>query len=178
MVSTPKINNITMIRYRPLSSVLILSLALFSSLAARAYTLVITENSSTDISAVYNGAELDFTNFGTGFGANVSDLPLNMFFRLSWEVADGSGLQNWVDVFGPLPTFPGMPPSKGSIYFQTDKAPGAPGAANGVTQTIQGFSITVIDNRGSRAVPDASSTFGLMALSLGGLIALRRRFVK
>ena len=144
-------------------------------------TLVITENSSTSLTAILNGTTAlsvgntssdNWTITLTGVFANSDNVALSQF----WTEPDVAGFVNAV-TFNNL--FPG-------VLFVGSDFPGQSGLADGTTDftsfglvvgpgTVAPLFVTFFDKGDVATVPDTGTTFSLFGLSLMGLAFLRRK---
>jgi len=144
--------------------------------------LVITEDSSTSLSATYNGSAVSvtFSPITPAFPERwIVTLPVNVSYQspgeFAWTEPENSSNSN---VLAPSPTF-------GNQFFVTSDGipPGPPvtpvGDETGVfIGTPVGSTVPIIatfDDDGDVAtVPDTGSTLGLLVLALAGLFGARR----
>jgi hypothetical protein len=132
-------------------------------------TLVITENSSTSLTALFNGTtSLSVTNNGADLWlvdlAGVGGGPLQL-----WAEPEAF-FTNFVDLFGP-----------GQLRVTSEFLTSAPGLPDGTqdttTFTLNGnpLYVTFFDKGDVATAPDTGTTASLFGLSLTGLAFLRRK---
>jgi hypothetical protein len=155
--------------------------------SAITHQLVITENSSTSLSATIDGNSLEVEGHIESLGPNkwlieddfvMFNVPIQSF---SWVELENSSLGNAVsfgeDEFG----FPVI----NAAFIVSDVSTNFTPKANGATVNNVGLyevsiflseplSATFIDNSDVAAAPDAGSTFGLLFLSLIALLGASR----
>jgi hypothetical protein len=136
-------------------------------------TLVVTENSSTSLTAMLT------TSSGT------TSLSVNNTSSDAWSVALAgfSGNQYWTEpgAAGVFNNVQGQPGANRIIFASEVFAAGIPGLADGTTDTtnftLNGSPVyvTFFDKGDVATVPDTGTTFSLFGLSLTGLGFLRRK---
>ena len=192
MIATYNINNIKAGTKRPINPMktylhnvrfITLAMAIAAALAARPIhasginNLVLTENSSTSLTATYNGSTSDVTVtlvvpdewvLSIPSGVNFSDYP-----GTYWTEPDNSALFNFVNASGP---------SRGDAIFVYSDEAGTSGHPNGTTVSNLGTDpangepiyVTFNDIEDQVAVPERGSTFGLLFLSFIALYGASR----
>ena len=141
----------------------------------QAQTLVITENSSTSLTAILNGTTS--LNVNNGATANVWFITL---------AGVGGSQQIWMEpgdtgVFNTVTPQLLIPTSRLRI-ISDEPVGGITGLADGTPDTthftLNGnpLSVTFFDKGDVATVPDAGTSFSLLGVSLMGLAFLRRKF--
>ena len=142
-------------------------------------TLVITENSSTSLSATYDGSTSGVTVTNNSPDHWMVTLPSTVQFSGSatdWAESENANSTNGV-------VFEGVGRGPGNTFFVTsDDTTGSGGLASGTFVTVPGsdtsnggsISATMFDNSDVATVPDTGSTFALLFLSLVALFGASR----
>jgi hypothetical protein len=150
----------------------------FAGAAQAVDTLVITENSSTALTAVLNGTtQLPVTNNGLDLWT-VGLAGINGGGE-GWNEPGALGTQGFVNkVDGNGPTAPNLTVTS-ELYFGVPLLPD--GATDTSHYTLNGaeLDVTFHDNGDVASAPDIASTLPLLGLSLAalGIFAKRRTFV-
>ena len=135
-------------------------------------SLVITENSSTSLTAILNGNPLTVT-FLAPDRWSIAATGLSGFGPgQPWSEPDAAGFVNIVSRNRVLPN---------TLDVSSDVGPGFTGLADGTTDietfTLNGnpLAVTFFDKGDVAAAPDTGTTASLFGLSLTGLAFLRRK---
>jgi hypothetical protein len=138
--------------------------------------IVLTENSSTSLSATFNGSTTGIFVSNTGpnsWEVNFFTLKVLASGTVTWTDPDNPTLSNFVgdagfsvlDVFSENSTFSPVNANGSNVSFGTNTADG------------HALFVTFNDNGDVKATaPDTGTTFSLFGLSLTGLAFLRRKF--
>jgi len=140
--------------------------------------IVITENSSTSLTATYNGSPVAVTFFSADHWTIT--FPSTVMFNVTgvnidWVEPDNADLGNAV-VFAPF----------SPVFVTSDASTNFLAESNGATVTVGSDSsnggtvtATFFDNGDVAAAPDTGSTLGLLSLSVVALLgATRLRFLQ
>ena len=144
--------------------------------------IVITENSSTSLSATYNGLTTGVTVAFDGTDVWTVTFPSTVTFSLlggvNWLEPENSSLGNEVTFFRAGNGLGVV--SDTSLFGSTTTGNGSTIANVGTDSSNGGsISVTFIDNGDVAAAPDTGSTLGLLSLSVVALLgATRLRFLQ
>ena len=132
-------------------------------------TLVITENSSTSLTATLNGNPLSVTfNFADSWTIALTGVSPNS--GQFWTEPDAADFTNAVFTL-----------STDQLFVTSEFGPGRSGLADGEPDTTSfklnggALSVTFFDKGDGATTPDTGTTFSLLGVSLMGLGFLRRK---
>ena len=132
-------------------------------------TLVITENSSTSLTATLNGNPLSVTfNFADSWTIALTGVSPNS--GQFWTEPDAADFTNAVFTL-----------STDQLFVTSEFGPGRSGLADGEPDTTSfklnggALSVTFFDKGDGATAPDTGTTFSLLGVSLMGLGFLRRK---
>jgi hypothetical protein len=160
--------NLHNVRYITLAMAIAAALAAQPIRASVINNLVLTENSSTSLTATYNGSTSAVTVTLLGPDAWQLDILSWVFFSDNpgtyWTEPDNSAAFNFVNAVGP---------DRGEVIGVFSEDAGTGGHPNGTTVPNLGTDpangapiyVTFNDNGDQLPVPDKGSTFGLLFLS-------------